>query len=57
MRSSNITFCRNAISTICESRFPRFPGFASFASSGFPTFATSTIGTRCCFDRSTVASS
>ena len=57
IRSSNITFCMNAMSTIWLSRLPRLPGFASPASSGLPHLATSTTGTFCCFDRSTVASS
>lgn len=57
IRSSNMTFCKKAINTIWLSRFPRFPGFPSPASSGLPHFATSTMGTRCCLDRSVVASS
>ena len=57
MRSSNMTFWRKLMRTICESRLPRLPGLASCASAGLPTFATRSIGTRCCFERSTVLSS
>ena len=57
IRSSNMTFWRKLMSRTCESRLPRLPGFGSRCSVGLPTLATRIIGTRCCFDLSTVLSS
>ena len=57
MRSSKRTFCMNAMSITCESRLPRLPGFALSISKIVPHLATRIMGTRCCFERSTVWSS
>jgi len=42
--SSNITFCNNAINTICLSRLPQLLGFVSSASEELPHLATKDDG-------------